>query len=210
MKILVVAATRAELSGLYTAFGLPEADFVETAKFDVLITGVGMTATAFALGQYLNQNYELVLNLGIAGCYDWKYPLGTLLNITQDTFSELGAEDRDDFLTIDSLGFGKSTYHANCNLETAELQHLPQVTGITVNKVHGNKDSIKIMEKRLQPVSESMEGAAVFYSCEKLAISCLQIRSISNYVEERHRESWKIGLAIKNLNNWSIDFLTNY
>lgn len=208
MKILIVAATRAELSGLYTAFELPEADFVETAKFNLLITGVGMTATAFALGQHLNQSYQLVVNLGIAGCYNWQYPLGSILHITQDTFSELGAEDRDDFLTIDNLGFGKSTYQSEGG--SARLPQLPQVNGITVNKVHGNKDSIKAIEKRLQPVTESMEGAAVFYSCEQLAIPCLQVRSISNYVEERHRESWKIGLAIENLNDWAINFLTNH
>jgi futalosine hydrolase len=209
MKILVVAATRAELSGLCSHFELPEADFIETSGFDLLITGVGMTATAFALGKYLSPAYSLVVNLGIAGCYEWKYPLGSLLNITSDTFSELGAEDRDEFLTIDSLGFGKSRYEAHHTLSTPNFTKLPKVSGITVNKVHGNKMSIKAIEKRLQPVTESMEGAAVFYSCEQSGTACIQVRSISNYVEERNRESWKIGLAIKNLNDWAIKFLTN-
>lgn len=209
MKILIVAATRAELGGLYQAFQLPETDFVQTAQFDVLITGVGMTATAFALGRHLPADYQLVVNLGIAGCYDWQYPLGSVLSITEDTFSELGAEDRDDFLTIDTLGFGKSQYQASHHLKTTHFLRLPQVSGITVNKVHGNKVSIKNIEQRLQPVTESMEGAAVFYCCAQLNMPCIQVRSISNYVEERHRESWKIGLAIKNLNDWAIEFLTN-
>ncbi len=86
---------------------------------------------------------------------------------------------------------------------------LPQVSGITVNKVHGNKLSIKAIEQRLHPVTESMEGAAVFYCCEQAGIPCIQVRSISNYVEERNRGTWKIGLAIHNLNNWAIEFLTN-
>lgn len=208
MKILIVAATRAEISKLYTHFELPEANFVETPQFDLLVTGVGMTATAFALGQHLHTAYTLVVNLGIAGCYDWKFPLGTVLSISEDTFSELGAEDKEEFLTIDTLGFGKSQYQARQALETIHFSKLPQVRGITVNKVHGNKNSIKAIEQRLQPVTESMEGAAVFYSCEQLNIACIQVRSISNYVEERHRESWKIGLAIKNLNDWAIEFLT--
>jgi futalosine hydrolase len=209
MKILIVAATRAELSGIYTRFELPESDFVQTGQFDILITGVGMTATAFALGRHLHTPYALVVNLGIAGCYDWKFPLGRVLSISEDTFSELGAEDKNEFLSIDSLGFGKSLYKANHQLTTPHFINLAQVSGITVNKVHGNKTSIKAIEQRLHPVTESMEGAAVFYCCEQNSIPCIQVRSISNYVEERHRESWKIGLAINNLNDWAIEFLTH-
>jgi len=209
MKILVVAATRAELSPLYSFFELPENDFVQTSKFDILITGVGMTATAFAIGKHLHQEYKLVVNLGIAGCYDWTFPLGTVLNITEDTFSELGAEDKDEFLTIDSLGFGLSTYYGANSLVADHFTRLPKVKGITVNKVHGNKTSIRQIEQRLNPVTESMEGAAVFYCCTQTETPCIQVRSVSNYVEERHRESWKVGLAIKNLNEWAIEFLTN-
>jgi len=209
MKILVVAATRAELSGLYTYFSLPEENFVQTERFDILITGVGMTATAFALGRYLSGNYQLVVNLGIAGCYDHSIPLGTLLQITNDQFSELGAEDKDEFIPIETLGFGKSTYRAINSVEDESLQALRKADGITVNKVHGNKQSIQTIVARLHPVTESMEGAAVFYACEHTGTDCLQVRSISNYVEERNRDSWKIGLALKNLNDWAIEFLTN-
>lgn len=206
MKKLVVAATRAELTGLYSVFHLPEENFIQTPTFDLLITGVGMTATAFAMGQHLSRDYTLVINLGIAGGYDRNLLLGTVVNVVIDEFSELGAEDKDDFLSIEQLGFGKSTYKAQHSLELAGL---PQVKGITVNKVHGNTASIEAVTKRLHPGIESMEGAAVFYACQQLDVPCLQIRSLSNYVEERNRETWKIGLAIKNLNDWAIEFLTN-
>ncbi|RAJ22429.1 futalosine hydrolase [Pedobacter cryoconitis] len=213
MKILVVAATRAELAGCCTAFGLAEGNFIETPRFDLLITGVGMTATAFALGQHLSAaaQYKLVINLGIAGCFDRKIPLGSLINIVRDEFSELGAENKEGFLTIEDLGFGKSNYTAIPSADNLPgLQTgLPEVNGITVNKVHGNKESIRAITSRLNPVIESMEGAAVFYCCTQLNIPCIQVRSISNYVEERNRDSWKIGLAIKNLNDWTIEFLTN-
>lgn len=208
MKTLIVAATHAELAGFCAHFGLPEIKFVSGEMFDVLITGVGMTATAFALGQHLPNHYDLILNLGIAGCYEWKYPLGSLLNITTDTFSELGAEDKEEFLSIDSLGFGKGTFHSSPPPDLNLVSDLPEVSGITVNKVHGNKRTIREIERRLRPTTESMEGAAVFYCAEQLNIPCLQIRSISNYVEERNKESWRIGLAIRNLNDWAIKFVT--
>ncbi len=210
MKILVAAATRAELSGLYTAFGFPETDFVQTPEFDVLITGVGMTATAFALGQHLPGNYSMVLNLGIAGCYNRNIPLGTLLNITTDEFSELGAEDRDAFLPIADLGFGRSKYTAQYKHDSALLNSLEKANGITVNTVHGNSLSIADIVRRLNPITESMEGAAVFYCCTQTSTPCVQVRSISNYVEVRNRDNWKIGLAMNNLNSWAVNFLTNH
>ena len=208
MKILVVAATRAEVAECCHTFNLAEGDFIQNPRFDLLITGVGMTATAFALGQHLSpsSDYKLVVNLGIAGCYDRNIPLGSLVNVVSDEFSELGAENKDEFLTIDAMGFGKSRYTAK-NIPAS--LNLPEVNGITINKVHGNRASIAAISQRLNPITESMEGAAVFYSCEQLDIPCIQIRSISNYVEERNRDAWKIGLAVKNLNNWAIEFLTN-
>lgn len=209
MKILLVAATRAEIALLMAHFGLPERDFVQTKQFDVLITGVGMTATAYALGKHLSPNYKLVLNLGIAGTFNRNTALASIVNVVSDEFSELGAENGDTFLSIDELGFGKARYISRNNLLNSEVEKLPKVHGITVNSVHGHMDSINRVLQQCNPDVESMEGAAVIYCCEKEALPCLQIRSISNYVEPRNKEGWQIGAAIKSLNEWAIRFLTN-
>ena len=202
MKLLIVAATRAELGDFFVRFNLPEKEFIENDTFDLLITGVGMTATAFQLGQHLNQKYDLVLNVGIAGSFDLGIPLGSLISVETDIIAELGAEDHDQFIAIDELGFGENTFKA-----TYSITDLPKVKAITVNKVHGNAVSIASMKQRLSPEIESMEGAAVFYACNLLQVKCAQVRSVSNYVEPRARENWKIGLAIKNLNEWLINFV---
>ena len=209
MKILIVAATRLEIAPIYHRFNLADNDFASTPEFDILITGVGMTATAFALGRHLSAKYNLVLNLGIAGSFDKTVPLGSVLNIVSDELAELGAEDHNQFIDIESLGFGRSKFSAHHNLLNDRLSSLRKVTGITVNKVHGNAESIAAIARRLQPVTESMEGAAVFYAAEQSGIPCAQVRSISNYVEPRNKDAWKIGLAIKTLNEWAIRFLTN-
>lgn len=204
MKTLIVAATRAELALFYKHFHLPEHNFVEEKYFDVLITGVGMVATAFALGKYLGSSkYNLVLNLGIAGCFDRNIALGCLLNITEDTFAEFGAKDGTEFLSIDELGLGVAKHASTSNT----CVNLPQVSGVTVNCVSGNEVEIKHLMNRLNPTTESMEGASVFYACKKEKIDCLQIRGISNYVEPRNKDNWKIGLALKNLNEWAINFV---
>ena len=204
MKLLLVAATKAEIDKVFEHYNLKGEGFIAHPKFDILITGVGMTATAFALGKSLNNGYNVVLNVGIAGSFDKNIPLGSLVNIETDTFAELGAEDNENFLTINQLGFGENTYTSSYNFD-----ELPKVKAITVNKVHGNASSIERILKRFKPQTESMEGAAVFYACQLSNISCLQIRAISNYVEPRNKEFWQIGLAIKNLNDWIINFIEN-
>jgi len=164
-----------------------------------------MVATAFALGKHLSPRYDLVLNLGIAGCFDRKIELGSLVNITDDTFAELGAEDGENFLTITDLGFGENTYKSKSRINV----DLPKVSGVTVNRVSGNEKNIRILTERLNPKTESMEGAAVLFACQQARIDCLQVRSVSNYVEQRNKDKWKIGLAIKNLNDWAIAFLSD-
>lgn len=207
--MLLVAATWPEIALLAKHFHLPENDFVETADFDLLITGVGMTATAYALGRHLSADYGLVLNLGIAGSFDAQIPLGTVLNVISDEFTELGAEDGDDFLSMETLGLGRTHFMASHNLLHDALMKLKKVKGITVNCVHGNENSIGKLLKRVNPDTESMEGAAVLYCCHQANVPCVQIRSISNYVTRRTKESWQIGLAIQQLNDWAIEFLTN-
>lgn len=224
MRILVVAATREEVLGLESEVESQEsrarnqeaADSVaRTFDYEVLITGVGMVATAFALGRHLAANkYDLVINLGIAGSFDRSIALGDVVEITEDTFAELGAEDDTRFLPIADMGFGEATFYPSKKL--ADLYNLfntfnlKQATAITVNTVHGNEESIKTVAERLHPQIESMEGAAFFYACKQFNVPCLQIRAVSNYLEKRNRDNWNIGLAIKNLNTFAVEFLKLY
>lgn len=207
-KTLLVAATHNELAQTFKHFGWKNTNFVEQPNFDVLITGVGIAATAFTLGKQLNERYSLILNVGIAGSFDQNIALGSLVNIITDTFSELGAEDGDKFIGIEELGFGKASYTSTFISENYLIKDLPAVKGITVNMVHGQAKRIQQTLDRFNVKTESMEGAAVFYAAAHMNIPVLQIRSISNYVEQRNKDNWEIGLALKNLNEWLINYLT--
>jgi futalosine hydrolase len=202
LQILIVAATEAEIEPLNTYFA-------NKKPFDVLITGVGMVATAYALGGHLAvKKYGLVINLGIAGSFDCSIPPGEVVEVVADELSELGAENDELFMPIAQLGFGESRYLASSALRYhTKAFKLKIASAITVNTVHGNENSIQNITTRLAPQLESMEGAAFFYACQKADVPCLQIRAVSNYVEKRNRDNWQIGLAIKNLNNFAIALL---
>jgi futalosine hydrolase len=229
MRILLVAATEAELGPLISEFEFliselkanrhvhffkPHSE-IENSNSEILITGVGMVATAFALGKHLASNrYDLAVNLGIAGSFDRSIAIGEVLEVRQDTLADFGAEDGDAFLTIGQLGFGEDTFYPSARL--ADLYNLfnnfnlKTADAITVNTVHGNQGSIEKVAARLNPQLESMEGAAFFYGCNQANVPCMQIRAVSNYVEKRNRDNWNIGLAIKNLNTFAVEFLRLY
>lgn len=202
-SILIVAATAQEVG--------PFLSFLEKSKrpVDVEITGVGMVATAFALGKALNrQAYDLVINVGIAGAFSKELALGEVVFVEEDCLVELGAEDGDSFLSIESLGLGVSIYKSVKGNTSYWLKGLKRVTGITVNTVHGDEASIQKITQRGLAAVESMEGAAVYYACDKVKVPCIQVRCISNYVEKRNKNNWRIGKAIRELNDWLISKMT--
>jgi futalosine hydrolase len=223
MDILLVAATAAEISPLVERLRLAPGSrsgnaegFCLGHRVEVLITGVGMTATAYRLGRRLAQRYfDLVLNLGVAGAYPGRFDPGDLCHVTVEEFGDLGAEDGENFLDLFDLGLldrdefpfidGKL---ANA-LQPAPgpLADLPRAFGLTVQKVHGHGPSIRQTMTHYAADVETMEGAAVFYSCicEKQAFA--EVRAISNRVERRNREAWKMAEALARLRDFGLDYL---
>ena len=76
-----------------------------------------------------------------------------------------------------------------------------------MNTIHGNDESILKVKQKFNPDIESMEGAAFAYCCNQYKLKWIEVRSISNQIEKRDRSKWNIPLAIKNLNEWLINFI---
>jgi futalosine hydrolase len=221
-RILFVTATRREAVGAGILAESSSREGVEHVPLafkgvdaHLLVTGVGMTATAFALGKHLALNsYDLVINLGIAGSLHPDLALAEVVNVIDDCFADLGAEDNGQFLSIQQMGLIQPNDkpfidgRVKSNLDKRMIpSDLRNVSGITVNKVTGSAESIALC-KSVYPHAaiESMEGAAFFYSCLLSGLPCMQLRAISNVVEPRNRNNWKIPEALDSLarvvQNW--------
>ena len=183
MNILLIVATSSEVVNEYFS------------DSEILISGVGMVNTTCILTKHLSMHsYDLVINMGVAGCFNSSIRIGDVVEVIEDTFSEIGFENGLGFEEFTELGI-------KVNYSVEGKTDLRQVKGITVNTVHGNEDTISRVIERLNPDVESMEGAAVLKVCEEFGIRCIQIRAISNKVEKRDKTNWDLPLAIKNLNN---------
>lgn len=216
MNILIVSATEFEVKPLCDYLGISQVlpgmnvsdNPIGDHEVKVLITGVGMVNTAFAMGRYSSTLYDLVLNVGVCGAFDKALKLGDVVQVTEDVLSELGAEDGDAFLTYDKLNLpGEYQFNSHLSSPFPQIDILRKVKGITVNTVHGNETTINNAKNLFNPDVESMEGAAFLSSCKRVGNNYTQIRAISNQVEKRDKSKWKMPLAIKNLNDFLIDFV---
>ncbi len=211
MRILLVSATDAEIAPFLGALRDASPHDIE-----VLTTGVGMVATGAWCARALSRtHYDVALNLGVCGSFDPALTPGAVVHVVADYMPELGAEDGEAFLTIQQLGLlgddefpyrGKQIVNGTPPQSSA-LQRLPVVTGITVNTVHGDARSIAAVTSRFAPQVESMEGAAFMYACRVSDVPYAQVRAVSNMVERRNREAWKIGDALRNLGAAAVEIV---
>jgi futalosine hydrolase len=218
MNILLVAATKLELKNVTSFFHFKEdsSSFsTEGINVEILFTGVGMVATAFALGQKLaNKKYDLAINAGIAGSFKPEFNLGDVVWVKQDIFADLGAENDSQFLSIDDLGFGQALTLPTIDKENKMiikcLASIKPANAITVNKVSGNFKNIQKTIHRLNPDIETMEGAAFYYACQQSQTPCVQLRSISNFIEKRNTDNWDVRTAVSGLNAVLIRFFKSF
>jgi futalosine hydrolase len=226
-SILIVAATFLEVSSLIKKFQFLQDStsmnyFIEKENIicEILITGVGASFTIFELMKKIYtapQKYNLIINIGIAGSFAPQVALSEVVQIIQDEFADLGIEDgKKSFQTIFEANFSNPNEYPFSNgklipenLHFENIISLPQKKAITVNLAHGNIENIEFFKNKFYSDVESMEGAAVFYVCMKENIPVLQIRSISNYVEPRNKENWKLKESLESLTTTMIKILEN-
>lgn len=223
MAVLIVAATEFEIRPTlgHMAFLGKENESLLHYRFrsmsvDVLIPGIGMMQTAFHLGKILDPStYSFAFNAGIAGTYHDRLNIGSVVNVVEECMPEMCAEDGEKIISMFELGlmdpdafpYRSGKLHNFRIPPFSCLENLARVKGNTVSKVNGISENIKKTTRFFPADVESMEGAAFLYGCLTEGMPCVQIRSISNRVEERDKSRWNIPLALKNLNKVMLDLL---
>lgn len=220
MKILLVSATSFEIAPFQQYLS---AHFASTQvgrywkgelEIVVLITGIGLSQTSFALGKvFALEKFDLAVQVGVAGAFDKNLALGTVVHVVSERFGDVGVEEADgrftDMHELSLIPPQQAPFSDGIlvNQSASNFSFLPKVKGLSVNKVHGFEPSISSIRAKYEVEVESMEGAAFFYACLMEEVAFLEIRAISNRVEARNRANWKLGLAIEELNKVLVEML---
>lgn len=201
MMTSVEAEQQAVLRGLH-----------DSENIDVFIAGVGIaqaaTRTAVALAR---KQYDLVINAGIGGGFVDRAEVGSLVVASDIICADLGAESAEGFIGIDKLGFGTNHYEAEPMIVDKISKAFQQVklpvnvgTVLTVSTVTGTKHTADELVKRFpNAYVEAMEGFGVATAAREFDVPFVEIRSISNAVGPRDRESWRIKEALQMLESAS-------
>lgn len=197
MQILLIAATEQEVQ-----------PFIATnPSIDILISGAGVPSTMYHLQKRMHQiDYDLIIQAGIAGAYSGNIKPGQTVLVKQDTFADLGMEEKENFTPLFESGLADKNEFPFTNgwlmnnHKIFKRSHLTVVTAITVNKVSDSELQKKQFVKQFNADIESMEGAALHFVCLQENIPFIQLRSISNYAGERDKTKWMMKEAIDSLN----------
>lgn len=177
--------------------------------------GVGLLANSVALMRMAyEEKPDLVVQVGVAGCFDPSVPLGNIFAVKDDLPGDIGVEEDGKWKDIFDLKLEKPGYPPfekkrlpNQHIDQYNLLQLPLATAVTVNEISTRQDRIQQLKKKYDPLLETMEGAALHYVCRELNIPFLQIRSVSNYVGERDKTKWQLQEAINNLNQTILKYV---
>ncbi len=207
MNILVTTATSIELTPFLEQFRKQDASFFHKQDIDVLITGIGLTATTYSLSKHLQlKRPDLVIQAGVAGCFDTSLPLGTVFAVKQETIADQSVIELNQFKTLFDLKLVRQNQHPYSNgwlvnkNDILKNTKLKKVKGISVNEITTSKKKVAFYKDHFNPVVESMEGAALHYVCLLEKIPFIQLRSTSNYIAERNKKNWTMKESIINLN----------
>lgn len=211
MNCLVIAATPIEIAPFLT-YLKKEKKF--KYEIDVLITGIGLTATTYALLNQINiKKPAFIIQAGVGGCFDINIKLGTVVAIKKETIADQSVVELKTLKTLFDLKLlpqNKNPFSNGWLVNSNDILRkikLKKVTGISVNEITTDKKKVKLYRDRFKPVIESMEGAALHYVSLMEKIPFLQIRSVSNYIAERNKQKWNMKEAVENLNKDLISIL---
>jgi futalosine hydrolase len=187
--------------------------------------GVGKINAAAAAAIMIDRfQPQLVINTGCAGAYIGSgLVVGNLVVAGEEVLADDGVATADgwkdlrymDLPSVVNVGgncfnlLPLSRYAAEKAMQLADYCGVSLILGrvATVSTCSGTSQYGSELSGRWNAVVENMEGAAVAQVCLRCGIDCLEIRGISNMVEERDLKKWDIPRAVEAAQHFVLKYL---
>ncbi|MBQ0025303.1 MAG: hypothetical protein KBT00_06245 [Bacteroidales bacterium] len=169
IKVLFLTAEDTEMEACHRA------SLESGVEADCFFSGMGAEATRRKMDGLELEDYDYVIDVGIAGTYVGA-PLGSAFNIVEERHGE----------------------HPSTKYTGAEtlFPWLPSAKGLTYQTMISDRRTVEA-RRALGAEIESMEGAAFFEVCiERGVRHFAELRSVSNEVGETDRGKWNQPLAL--------------
>jgi futalosine hydrolase len=225
--IAITAATEKEISSLVRMMGATECMLQGSRatyegkcgrqRIVLAITGMGKVNTASALTALLGRySPDLLINTGCAGAYAGSsLAVGDLAIATAEIYGDEGVLTPSGWEPLDCIGIpllmaqGKNYYNElpipsgfmEKAVRFADTQAISLHRGkfVTVSTCSGTLARGEELASRFDAICENMEGAASAHIALMNGLEFLEIRGISNIVDDRDLSRWDIARACGNV-----------
>jgi futalosine hydrolase len=187
-------------------------------------SGVGKTNAAHAATVMMGEfSPSGIVNFGIGGAYPSSgLRVGDIAIAVKEVYADEGVLLRDGLRTFEITGIpllkvrGRkyfNEFQADKRLGRLALKAsraiAPCKSGVflTVSACTGTRKRAGELAGKFNAICENMEGAAVAHICRIYGIPFVEIRGISNIVEDRSMKKWDVVLAAENCQKALLHFL---
>ena len=233
--IIVTASTEQELSLLVRTIGARNLSApgwrplydggICGSRVYLAVTGIGkVNAAAAAMALIDRYVPSLIINTGCAGAYVGSgLAVGDIALATSEILGDEGVLTTDGWETLEAIGipsvkqggtsyfneFPLSRQAASRAAELAASRGIPLRSGrfVAVSTCSGTSVRGSELFRRFGGLCENMEGAAVAQVALSCGIGCLEIRGISNMVEDRDLSRWDIPTAVAHAQRFILTYL---
>jgi len=191
---------------------------LEERSVSLVTTGIGTVNTAHALTCVLERHRpKLVLQFGIGGAYTASgLSVGDIVVATDEAYGDLGVQTPDGWASAELIGIpllekagdryyntfpldGRLASTAVDLIQSMAWGEAPPIirkgTFVTVQQCSGVTDLGDETAARFNGICENMEGAAAAQLCTVYDVPFVEIRAISNRVEDRNLADWNLKLS---------------
>jgi futalosine hydrolase len=186
--ILLASAVEAELD-----FWQPQAGVTR------LVTGIGPVEASSALAEALARRpYRLLVNAGLAGCFDDAARIGDGVVVARDAI-ELALESGAPLaLAPGTMLVDRAASDAGLVAQLRAKGFLA-LSGITVTRVTSSEATARRLARDFGAQVESMEGFAALRAAQRAAVPAIEVRGISNRCGDRERSGWDFAAGVAGL-----------
>ena len=213
-NLLLVSATELESGVIQKSLG--DAQATQHAGKTVIVgnlcdwrctllhTGIGAVNVAHALTcQLEGQLPDLVIQFGIGGAYvPTGLPIQSVVLATEEIYGDVGVITPEGWKPADEIGiplvhsdpphFNRFPLNSQLVSTAVEICGVKCGTFVTVSQCSGVQAVGDVLYARFNALCESMEGAAAAHICTLYDVPFLEVRGISNLVEDRQLDRWDI------------------
>lgn len=190
----------------------------------LVVSGIGKVNVATA-ATYLNERFspDLFILFGIGGAYpSVGLSIGDIAVAEREFYGDEGLLTKEGFYGLERIGipllkkgrkrfFNEFTLNKGLIKKIEKFVKVPFKSGnfVTISATTCTNERALELRDRYDAICENMEGAAVAHVCEVFGKDLLEIRGISNIVDNRDRSRWDVKAGIKAYSDVLFDILND-